>query len=65
MSTIGTLVMTAAATVGAVALAKKIQKRVKRARDLARGPDGQGPVLDLEVDETSGVWRDTSQRRQS
>lgn len=63
MSAIGTLFLTAAATVGAVAAAKEIKRRVNRARDLASKAKGEGAVLDLEVDQTSGVWRVSDQKR--
>ncbi|RFB04323.1 hypothetical protein [Parvularcula marina] len=57
MSAIGTLILTAAATAGAVTLARKVKRRIEAARNFANKANGDEPILDLEVDEASGVWR--------
>jgi hypothetical protein len=63
MSAIGTLVATAAFSVGVVAVAKAARRRFGRGRPLTRDRAGAEGVIDLEADENSGVWRVQDHRR--
>lgn len=64
MSAIGTLFITAAATVGAVAAVRHLKRRVERHIQRATTTD-QEPVIELKADGSSGVWRlDGNERKE-
>lgn len=56
MSAVGTLMITAAASLGALAAVRAVKRRVTRHRTVRRAA-ANDPVIDLEPDMESGVWR--------
>ncbi|WOI52100.1 hypothetical protein [Parvularcula sp. LCG005] len=58
MDGISTLLATAAITMGAVAVAKRVKRRASRHwRRMTDSDEAQSPVIDLEADTQSGIWR--------
>lgn len=62
MSALGTILMTAAATVGAVSAVRQLRQRAERRRDIKDRDRFDGPAVEMRADTETGVWKMPTER---